>query len=198
MSKHHEISPDPHHDVYSKTLFGFWIYLLTDFVLFGVLFATYAVLHKSYFNGPTPSDIFDLRYTLSQTLVLLTSAYTIGLASNFLHRKNRKAALLLFSLTFILGLVFFLMQLNEFSGLVRGGANWSISAYLSAYFTVIGIFLIHLFFALLWVIVFLFPLIKKEIDDTSIKRLTCLKMFWQFLNVIWIFIFSLIYLLGAQ
>lgn len=198
MSAHHETYPDQHHDVYSKTLFGFWIYLLTDFVLFGVLFATYAVLHKSYFNGPTPSDIFDLNYTLTQTFILLTSAFTIGLGSNFVHRKNKNKAILLFGITFLLGLVFFTMQLNEFSGLLNGGASWTVSAFLSAYFTVTGIFLIHLFFALLWIIVFICPLFKNKINDTSIKRLTCLKMFWQFLNIVWIFIFSLIYLLGAR
>lgn len=197
MSEGHESFPDTHHDVYDKTMLGFWLYLLTDFVLFGVMFATFAVLHKSYFGGPRALDLFNVKYTLIQTLFLLTAAFTAGLASNFLHRKQKGQTLACFFLTFLLGLAFILMQFHEFSWIFKKGFSWQTSGYLSAYFTLVGIFSVHILFALTWNLILLIPVIKSGVEDTSIKRLMCLKMFWQFLNLIWIFIFSLVYLLGV-
>lgn len=197
MIESHEAYPDTHHDVYDKTMLGFWLYLLTDFVLFGVMFATFAVLHKSYFGGPKAIDLFNVKYTFFQTLFLLGAATFSGFASNYLHRKQKKATLFFFLITFLLGLVFILMQFHEFSWIFKKGYDWQTSGYLSAYFTLVGIFSIHILFALTWNLILLIPVLKSGIEDVSIKRLMCLKMFWQFLNLIWIFIFSLVYLLGV-
>jgi len=193
----HEVYPDPHRDLYSRTTFGFWVYLLTDFVLFGTLFATYAVLAKSTFGGPCVRDIYDLPYTLAPVLILLVSSLTIGLGTAMAHRKNKRWTIILFLLTFLLGILFTGMELSDLIQLVKEGHSWKKSAFLSAYFTLVGTHGVHMIFALLWVIVLILPVIREGITHVSLRRLTCLKMFWQFLNIIWVFIFSFVYLLGV-
>jgi len=193
----HEHFPDPHRDLYSRTTFGFWIYLLTDFVLFGTLFATYAVLHRSTFGGPSVRDLFEVPYTLAPALILLMSSLTVGLGSAMAHRKDKKWTMLLFGITFLLGALFLFMEGGDMARLVHSGAGWEKSAFLSAYFTLVGTHAVHVIFGLLWVLVLLYPVWREGITSVSLRRLTCLKMFWQFLNIIWIFIFSFVYLLGV-
>jgi cytochrome o ubiquinol oxidase subunit III len=184
-------------DQYTKNVFGFWIYILTDFILFAVLFATYAVLQSSTFGRIYTGDLFHLPSTLAQTIVLLISSFTIGIAGVFTHRKNKKKAIAFFLITFLLGICFVYIELTEFSYLLKTGNSWEKNAFLSAFFTLLGTYLIHMLFALLWMIVLIIPLFSSEVDFVSIRRFTCLKMFWQFLNIIWIFIFTFVYLLGA-
>jgi len=194
----HENYPDPHHDTYSRTIFGFWVYLMSDFILFGALFATYIVLQDSTFAGPTAHDLFHLPFTFFQTLVLLFSTLTAGLAGAAAHRKDKNKTLLLFSITFLLGLLFFGMQLHEFSQFLAAGHSWQKSAFLSAYFTLVGTHTLHILFGLLWIPVLLLPVYREGVSHVSIRRLTCMRMFWQFLNIVWVFIFSFVYLLGAK
>jgi cytochrome o ubiquinol oxidase subunit 3 len=183
--------------MYSKTLFGFWLYLFTDFMLFATLFATFVVLSHSTYGGPSGAQLFCLPYTFIQTIALLLASFTIGLGSVAAHRHHRKWTIALFGVTFLLGLVFMGMELSEFSRLIAAGNDWKASAYLSAFFTLIGTHSIHIIFGLLWIIVFIVPVWKHGLTETSVRRLTCLKLFWQFLNVVWIFIFSVVYLLGG-
>ncbi len=199
-SKHmeHESYPDMHHDTYSKTVFGFWVYLMTDLVLFGTLFATYAVLSNSTFGGPSAKDLFYLPFTLIETLVLLFSSFTIGIAGAAAHRKEKKMCITFFAITFVLGAVFMGMMWNELSSLVRAGHGWDQSAFLSSYFTLMGTLGLHVLFGLLWMIVLLIPVWRQGISHVSLRRLTCLKMFWQFLNIIWVLIFSFVYLMGVK
>ncbi|NGX50443.1 MAG: Cytochrome bo(3) ubiquinol oxidase subunit 3 [Chlamydiae bacterium] len=189
--------PDSHHDVYSKTTFGFWIYILTDFMLFATLFAAYAVLHDNLFGGPPFSQLFNLELTLVQTLILLVSTFTISLAGASAHRKKRGVTITLFLITFLLGIAFVWMQQDEFFRFIESGNSWSRSAALSAYFTLLGTFVLHILIALLWIVVLIIPVCLEGLTPRSIKRLTCFRMFWQFLNVVWIFIFSIVYLLGV-
>ncbi len=190
--------PDTHHDIYSRTVFGFWIYLLTDFILFGTLFATYAVLRNSTFGGPSGSELFDLQSILDRTLVLILSSLTAGLAGATVHRRKKMLALCLFGVTFLLGVLFTWMQFQEFYNLVSSGNSWQKSAFLSAYFTLLGTFMAHVVFGLLWILVLTIPVFFNEITGTTIRRLTCMRMFWQFLNIIWIFIFTFVYLMGGK
>ena len=194
----HESYPDMHHDTYSKTVFGFWVYLLTDFVLFGTFFAAYAVLRNGTYGGPSAKDLFHISFTLTQTLILLTSSLTSGLAGAYAFRKNKNGTIALFLITFLLGMVFMVMEFMEFSQLIHQGYSWKTSAFLSAYFTAIGTHGVHILFAMLWIIVLLVPLYREGFKPQSLQRLTCLRLFWQFLNVIWIFIFSFVYLLGVS
>ena len=194
----HEHYPDPHHDLYSRTQFGFWIYLLTDFVLFATIFATYAVLVHSTFGGPTAAHLFSPSAALWPAVILLISSWTIGLGGAAAHRKDKRWTLVYFSFTFVLGLIFLSMVLSHFSRLSHMGYTWDKSAFLSAYFTLVGTHAVHMVFALIWVLVLLYPLIiEEEVSHISIRRLTCLRMFWQFLNIIWVFIFSFVYLMGV-
>ncbi len=186
---------EEHEEAYSKTVFGFWIYLLTDFMLFGVLFAVYAVLKKNTFGRPSGEDLFALPPVLLQTIILLTGAFTIGLGAVMAHKGNVKRTILLYGVTFLLGLVFMGMEFAEWHHLITTGNGWEKSAFLSAYFTLQGTFALHMLFALLWVIVLIFPLIKSGLTMVNLQRLVCLKMFWQFLNVIWIFIYTIVYLM---
>lgn len=189
--------PDSHHDSYSKTIFGFWLYLLSDFMLFATLFATYAVLRTSTFGGPASHEIFTPSLTLFQTLVLLTSSFTIGLAGASAHRRSKSYTIVFSGMTLILGIMFIWMEFNELSRLVSLGYGWQRSAFLSAFFTLIGTHSLHVLFAILWIFVLIVPVCFSGITPVAIKRITCLRMFWQFLNVIWIFIFSIVYLMGA-
>lgn len=193
----HEAYPDPHHDPFTKTLFGFWVYLMTDFMMFACLFATYAVLEKSTFGGPSARDLFDLSFVSIQSLFLLAASTASGFASRAAHLRKPKAVMLLFSLVFLFGLAFFWMQASELIRLESIGYSWKKSAFLSAYFTLIGTHAVHMFFALLWIPVFLAPIPRRGIDEDSLRRLTCLRLFWQFLNVVWIFIFTVVYLMGG-
>lgn len=193
----HERYSDTHHDTYARTVFGFWIYILTDFVMFGTFFATYAVLSKNTFGGPSSNELFSLPFSLIQTLVLLTSSFIVGLAGASVHRKNKNATMAFFAVTFLLGIIFVGMQLHEFTRLISVDGSWRRSAFLSAYFTLVGTHGVHMLLALLWVIVLIVPVWREGITSVSIRRLTCLRMFWQFLNIVWVFIFSFVYLMGG-
>ncbi|MBM3191197.1 MAG: cytochrome o ubiquinol oxidase subunit III [Chlamydiae bacterium] len=184
-------------DVYAKTLFGFWVYLFTDFMLFATLFATYGVLYKSTFGGPSGAELFCLSYTLVQTFFLLAASITSGVGAAMAHRHQRVPTLVWFGMTFLLGLCFMGMQMQEFSHLIQTGNSFTRSAFLSAFFTLVGTHTLHIFFGLLWILVLLFPVWRHGLTKRCVRRLSCLKMFWQFLNVLWIFIFSIVYLLGG-
>lgn len=194
----HERFPDTHHDTYSKDIFGFWLYLMSDFILFATLFATYSVLQSKTFGGPSASEIFHLPFTLIQTLILLCTSFTSGLAGAWAHRKNKQWTILFFVVTFFLGIAFMGMEFNEFSRLIGSDSSWRRSGFLSAYFTVVGTHGVHMIFALLWILVLLPPVFRYGITPVSLRRLTSLRMFWQFLNVIWVFIFTIIYLMGGK
>jgi len=192
----HEASPDAHQDIYSKTVFGFWLYLLTDFMLFATIFATYAVLGSNHFGGPTQKQLFNLDYTTLQTFILLISTFTVGVGGVYAHRRNKGGTIAFFLITFLLGLIFFGMELHEFSHLIAAGSGWEKSGFASAFFTLVGMFILHLVIALLWVIVLLIPVFRSGVSGRCVRRLTCLKMFWQFLNIVWVFIYTIVYLVG--
>lgn len=194
----HPHYPDTHHDTYSKTLFGFWLYLLTDFVLFATVLAVYFVLRNSTFGGPGAADLLPLSFSGTQSIFLLLSAFTSGLANVAAHRKNKKSTAILYALTFLFGLVFLMMSFSGFIYLINQGNGWERSAFLSAYFTLLGTHALHVLFALLWTVVFI-PLIWiRGFTHFTLQRLACLRLFWQFINMIWVGIFTMIYLMGVS
>ncbi len=180
--------PDTHHDPTSLTLFGFWVYLMTDFILFATLFASYAVLHTS------TADFFHLPYALTETLILLTSSFFCALALLAVHRNNRRTMTACFALTFLLGLAFLGMVIGEFTSLTRQGITWQTNASLSAYFTLIGTHALHIFFGLLFMALFVIQALRERLIPKTIRRLTCLSLFWFFSYVVWIFMFTIVYL----
>ena len=187
-----------HHDPYDKTVFGFWVYLLTDFIMFATLFAVYAVLRNNIFGGPSAPELFKLPFILVQTLVLLVCAFTSGVAGVYAHRQHKRGVMTFLIITLALGAIFFAMGMMDFVRLIDIGASWQRSGFLSGYFTLIGTHTAHIAFALLWVIVLLIPLFKENLNSMHIRRITCLRMFWQFLNLIWVFIYTIIYLVGVH
>jgi cytochrome o ubiquinol oxidase subunit III len=182
---------------YSKTVFGFWLYLLSDFVLFATFFATYLVLRDSTFGGPSAKDLLPLWYTFVQTLLLLSCSLTSGIADVMSHRKNKSGTLIFWGLTFLLGLIFTWMMFSGFASLIQEGNGWQKSGFLSSYFTLVGTHAFHMVFALLWIFVLLPPIFLYGVTDRDIRRLTCLRMFWQFLGIIWVTLYAMIYLVGV-
>jgi cytochrome o ubiquinol oxidase subunit 3 len=190
--------PDTHHDVSSNTIFGFWVYLMTDCVMFATFFACYAVLHNNTFGGPSAKELFDLRFALIETLVLLTSSFTCGIAMLFAPKKQTGKMVLWLCLTWILGAIFMGMQFSDFSGLIAGGNTWKSNAFLSSYFSLIGVHGLHILAGLLLMIVFLIQLIRDGLNGMVLRRLTCLRIYWHFLYFIWIFTFAIVYLVGVK
>lgn len=177
---------------------GFWIYLMTDCLLFGSLFATFVVLRGGTNGGPSGAEIFQLPFVLVETLILLTSSLACGLA--LLGARYKRPALLgtMLALTIGLGVAFLAMELTEFHQLVSDGNSWQHSAFLSAFFTLVGTHGAHITVGLIWLIVMAVRLARGGMTPASIRRLTLAAMFWHFLDVIWIFIFTIVYLMGVQ
>ena len=197
MTEIREAYPDTYHDTHSKTVFGFWLYLVTDYILFATLFATYAVLNGSVFGGPSAKELFSLPFNHLQTIILLTTSLTSGMGGACAHRKHKRGTLIWFTVTLLLGIAFTGMQFAEFIRLFKAGHDWAQSAFLSAYFTLVGTFALHMIFALMWIFVLIPSVCLHGITGVSLRRLTCLRMFWQFLGIIWIFIFAFVYLMGV-
>ncbi len=185
------------HEAAEKTVFGFWVYLMTDCVLFAGLFAVFSVLRHNTYGGPNGHQLFDLPYTLGETFALLTSSFTCGLAMLAAQRRSKRAVLFWLGVTFLLGLTFLGMELNEFHGLIRAGDSWRRSGFLSSFFVLVGTHGLHITFGLLWMAVLGVYTWKKGLTDSIRKRLTLLSLFWHFLDVIWIFIFTIVYLYGS-
>lgn len=181
----------------SKTLFGFWVYIMTDCVLFASLFAAFAVLHNNTFGGPDARELFSLPYILTETLILLTSSYTVGLAILGMRAGKKQQLLFWLGVTFVLGLTFLGLELKEFSHLYHEGNSWRRSGFLSAFFTLVGTHGLHITSGLLWMAVLAVKVSRQGLTHTNAKRLLMLSLFWHFLDIVWIFIFTIVYMLGA-
>ncbi len=189
--------PDIHQDVFSKTTLGFWMYLMTDCLVFATLFTTYAVLHNSTFGGPSSRELFDLPTAFAETMILLLSSLTGGLALLASLRNKKVAILGWLALTFLLGASFVGIELREFSQLVSEGNGWTRSAFLSAFFTLVGTHGLHVSIGLLWMLIMMGQVYWLGVTVDTFRRLVLFNMFWHFLDLVWIFIFSFVYLLGV-
>jgi cytochrome o ubiquinol oxidase subunit 3 len=185
-------------DTVAVQTFGFWIYLMSDLIIFATLFATFVVLGRNYAGGPTGKELFDLPYTLGETLFLLCSSATCGLTMLAVHDGRQKRVLLGLAVTFLLGLGFVLMEIHEFHGLVAAGFGPDKSAFLSSFFTLVGTHGTHVTFGLIWMAVMLAQVALKGLTSPVQSRLMRLSMFWHFLDVVWIGIFSIVYLMGVR
>lgn len=185
----------PDHD--SPTLLGFWIYLMSDALLFASIFATFGVLSSSFAGGPTPHELFDLGLVAVNTGILLVSALTCGLAMISMTRGSLAGTRLWLAVTGLLGAAFVTIELHEFMAMAAEGATPQRSAYLSGFFTLVGTHGLHVTFGVLWVAVMLVQLGQRGLHPENRRRLLCLSMFWHFLDVIWIGVFSFVYLMGV-
>lgn len=189
--------PDPHQDIYSKHVLGFWLYLMTDCLIFATLFTAYAVLHSQTFGGPSSKDIFSLRDAFHETLLLLFSTVTCGFAMLYSLKNNVKGVIGWLIATFLLGAGFIAMELTEFTHLVHEGNSWTRSAFLSSFFTLVGTHGLHVTFGLLWMLVMIFQVAFQGINTDTFRRLVIFSLFWHFLDFVWIFIFTFVYLMGV-
>jgi len=180
----------------SSTMLGFWIYLMSDCLIFAILFAVYGVLGANYAAGPAPKDLFELPLVAVNTSMLLLSSITYGFA--ILAMQNGRVGQTQFwlAITAVFGLGFVGIELHEFAGMIHDGATPSRSAFLSSFFTLVGTHGLHVSCGLIWMATLMVQVAKHGLVEANRRRLMCLSMFWHFLDVIWIGVFTFVYLMG--
>jgi cytochrome o ubiquinol oxidase subunit III len=186
-----------HQDAADKTQFGFWVYLMTDCVLFASLFATYAVLRHNTAGGEGAEELFSLPFVLVETMLLLVSSLTAGISLLLLRAGMVKQTLALLGVTMALGAGFLAMELYEFAALVSEGNSWQRSGFLSAFFTLVATHGLHITVGLLWAATMAWGLLRYGVTPNLVRKYGLFVVFWHFLDVVWIFIFTIVYLLGA-
>ena len=184
------------HEAGGNTLLGFWIYLMSDCLIFAVLFATYGVLSGNYAGGPGPKELFDLPLVAVNTSMLLLSSITYGFAMLSSYRNNVAGTQLWLAVTGLFGAAFLGIELYEFAHMIHEGAGPQRSAFLSSFFTLVGTHGLHVTFGIVWLITLMVQIGKHGLNKANARRLACLSLFWHFLDVIWIGVFTFVYLMG--
>ena len=185
------------HHPENGTLLGFWIYLMSDCLIFASLFATYAVLGRNYAGGPTGAELFDLSLIAVNTGFLLLSSITFGFAMISAQAKKAGATIGWMAVTGLLGAAFLSLELYEFFHLIHEGAGPSRSGFLTAFFSLVGTHGLHVLFGTVWLVTLMVQLKKHGMTGENFRRLQCLSLFWHFLDVVWIFVFTFVYLMGV-
>jgi cytochrome o ubiquinol oxidase subunit 3 len=183
----------------SSAVFGFWLYLMTDCIIFAALFAVFAVMAHQFAGGPSAKDLFDIPGVAVETGVLLLSSIAYGFAMLGAHRGRVDTLLFWLGITFLLGAEFVGMEVREFSHLIGEGAGPQRSAFMSAFFTLVGTHGLHVTVGLIWMVVLAYQVLTKGRPLTSrmLTRLTCLSLFWHFLDIVWICVFTFVYLMSV-
>lgn len=187
-----------HHDAGATKVFGFWIYLMSDLILFASLFATYAVLVNGIADGPSGKEIFSLPFVLVETFLLLFSSITFGFAMLSMNKGSVSQVNLWLFVTFLFGLGFVVMEVYEFHELIAEGYGPDRSAFLSAFFALVSTHGLHVTAGLVWIIIMMIQVLRRGLTDVNRTRLSCLSLFWHFLDVVWICVFTVVYLMGAM
>lgn len=182
----------------SKTYFMFWVYLMTDLLMFAGLFASFSVLRGNTFGGPGEKEIYQLPLVLVETFILLVSSFTAGLAVYFADRGKIKAVFGLLYTTGVFGACFLALELTEFAHLIQEGNSFRRSGFLSSYFSLVGTHGLHITAGLLWLTIILIYLGKRGLSHSMVRKVTLFSTFWHFLDIVWIFIFSIVYLMGVS
>lgn len=190
---------DDHHHNEGDAIdvFGFWIYIMTDCILFGTLFATFLVLNKPGAPGPMLRSYVDLYGVLAETFLLLASNFTFCLAMLGMYQKNVFKTQLWLAATFVLGASFVFLELKEFVHLASEGFRWDINGQASSFFTLVGTHGLHVSFGLLWILLMIVQMPIFKMNHVMMRRMTYLGLFWNFLDIVWIFVFTIVYLMGA-
>lgn len=185
------------HHPENGTLLGFWIYLLSDLMIFACLFATYGVLGRSYAAGPSGADLFELPLIAVNTAVLLVSSITYGFAMIAMQGRRVRGVIGWLLATGLLGVAFLAIEIYEFAHLIHLGAGPQRSAFLSAFFALVGTHGLHVLFGVIWLVVLCIQVCKYGLTRANMRRIACLSMFWHFLDVVWIGVFTFVYLMGT-
>ena len=185
------------HHPENGTLLGFWLYLMSDCLIFACLFACYAVLGRSYAAGPSGADLFELPVVAANTAMLLFSSITYGFAMLEMQRRRVGAVLAWLAVTGLFGVAFLTLELQEFAHLIHQGAGPQRSAFLSSFFTLVGTHGLHVTFGIVWLVTLMVQIKRRGLGPENRRRLLCLSMFWHFLDVVWIGVFTFVYLMGV-
>ena len=185
------------HHPQNGTMLGFWLYLMSDCLIFAVLFAMYGVVGHNYAAGPSPKDLFELELVAVNTAMLLFSSITYGFAMLEMQRNRAGATMRWLVVTGLFGLAFVGIEMYEFHHLIHEGAGPQRSAFLSAFFTLVGTHGLHVSFGIVWLVVLVTQIGRWGLTPASRRRLACLSLFWHFLDLIWIGVFTNVYLMGV-
>lgn len=191
------LADEHEHAAGGNTLLGFWMYLMSDCLLFAALFATYGVLGGSYAGGPGPRELFELPLVAVNTTMLLLSSITYGFAMLAVQRRNVTQTQIWLAVTALFGMAFVGIELHEFANMIQHGAGPQRSAFLSSFFTLVGTHGLHVTCGLIWMGTLMLQLRKHGLIAANRRRLMCLSMFWHFLDVVWIGVFTFVYLMGV-
>ncbi|MGO2011928.1 MAG: cytochrome o ubiquinol oxidase subunit III [Pseudoalteromonas sp.] len=194
----HDIHAHEHHDTGGDTVFGFWLYLMTDCLLFASFFATYAVLFMNTNGGVSGRDIFELDFVAVETAALLLSSITFGFAMISAHAQKKALTLIWLGVTFAFGAAFIGMEIYEFHHLIVHGNGPQQSAFLTSFFSLVGLHGLHVTAGLIWMTTMMIEVVRRGLKPATITRLSCLSLFWHFLDVVWICVFTVVYLMGAM
>ena len=178
--------------------YGFWIFILSDIVMFSALFAAYAVLSNNTAGGPSGAELFNLRNVFLMTMCLLFSSYTAGLGALSAEQRKPERFLVFAAVTFVLGAAFLFLEMSEFAGMISKGAGPWRSAFLSAFFTLVGMHGAHVTGGLVWLAYMMAQVAAKGLRPAVLRRLLCFSLFWHALDIVWIGVMTLVYLMGAQ
>ncbi len=179
------------------SLLGFWLYLMSDCLIFACLFAAYAVLGRNYAAGPSGADLFNLPLVALNTSLLLFSSITYGFAMLEMQKRRLRNTIIWLALTGVLGACFIFFELSEFIDLIADGAGPDRSGFLTSFFALVGTHGFHVSFGIIWLATLIFQLKKYGFSEINCRRLMCLSMFWHFLDVVWIGVFTFVYLMGV-
>ncbi len=193
---YYELDEHPHPPG-ASTMLGFWLYLMSDCLIFAMLFAAYGVYGGSFAGGPGPRELFDLSLVAVNTTMLLLSSITYGFAMIATDEKRQNAVLGWLAVTALFGAAFLAIELYEFNHLIHEGAGPTRSAFLSSFFLLVGTHGLHVTFGMIWLAVLMIQVVRRGLIVDNVRRLQCLSMFWHFLDVIWIGVFTFVYLLGV-
>jgi cytochrome o ubiquinol oxidase subunit 3 len=191
------VADEHDHPPGQSTLLGFWLYLMSDCLIFAMLFATFGVLGTSYAAGPGPKDLFDLKLVALNTAMLLFSSITYGFAMLAMMKGKVGSTQMWLAITGLFGLAFLGIELYEFHHMIHEGAGWWRSAFLSSFFALVGTHGLHVTFGIIWLVVLMVQVAKFGLIEANQRRLMCLSMFWHFLDVVWIGVFTFVYLMGV-
>lgn len=178
-----------------RTMFGFWIYLMTDLLMFAVLFAVFAVLRNNTDGGPGAAALLNPDIALAGTLLLLTSSFTVGMGMVAARQGKKDRVMQWFGATFLLGAAFLGVELFEFNSLIQESYTMQSNAFLSAFFVLLGTHGLHIVAGLVWMAVILAFVARRGLTHSNVRKLALLSLFWHFLDIVWIFIFTIVYLL---
>lgn len=196
--RHPEHGQEHGQDEGSLKMFGFWIFLVTDLILFATLFATYVILRTRYNGGPTGEELFSIPIFTASTFILLTSSFTSGLAVLALQNNHVKKTIGWLVVTILLGMSFIGLEIFEFNNLVSEGATISTSAFLSAFYVLVGTHGLHVSAGIIWMTGAAIQLWRYGINDKTAHKVNVVSLYWHFLDVVWIFIYTVVYLMGVM